>query len=41
MPGWSMSARNIVAEPSSILAMMMAKAAPTAPVMYILRPLIT
>ncbi len=41
IPGWSMSARNIVAAPSSPLAMMMAKPAPSAPVMNHLVPLIT
>ena len=35
-----MSDRNIVAEPSSIFAMMMAKLAPSAPVMNHLLPLI-
>jgi len=41
IPGWSMSARNIVAAPSAPFAMMMAKPAPSAPVMNHLVPLIT
>ena len=41
MPGWSMSARNMVARPSSPLAMTMAKPAPTAPVVNHLVPWMT
>jgi len=41
MPGDAMSARNIVAFPSSIFAITMATLAPTAPEMNHLRPLIT
>ena len=41
MPGASMSVRNIVAPASSTLAMMIANAAPSAPVMNHLPPLIT
>ncbi|MNN52025.1 hypothetical protein D3C81_1666970 [compost metagenome] len=40
MPGLFMSARNMVARPSSSLAMMIARVAPSAPVMNHLRPLI-
>ncbi|MNQ43824.1 hypothetical protein D3C85_575640 [compost metagenome] len=39
--GWSMSARNMVDDPSSMRAMMIAKPAPVAPVMNHLRPVIT
>ena len=38
MPGRFMSLRNIVAEPSSMRAMMIAQLAPSAPVMNHLRP---
>ena len=41
MPGVSMSARNMVALPSSPFAMMMAKPAPSAPVMNHFIPLMT
>jgi hypothetical protein len=41
MAGWSMSARNMVARPSSMRAMTIAKPAPVAPVMNHLRPVMT